>query len=316
MSARSAAPLTASLREATLDVLWRQWRAIGGAAAGGTASKQVDPEALCLASLVLLPHEPRLWTTMIDWLRLGASLVSVQRLKNLAAEFRGSRNMLSRLGAAVFEESKDARFRALAPRPAQSRAKLRTSIGSHPPKQRSGGPALQASPALLLRLRAGFGVSVKADLLAFLLGQRSRVSVATAAAALAYSTSAIFRALQDLLTAGFVRSTDQPTGTEYWVDAHQWHGVLGDRKAVGYWGFWRETLAYVAAVLEWEEEAGQRVLSEYASVTSLRKLARHHEPDLVRAGLLGPHLALPRSASLEHWQAFHEHLAQRMLESV
>jgi hypothetical protein len=316
MFAHSAAPLTLSLREATLDVLWRQWRAIGGAAAGGPARMQVDPEALCLASLVLQPHEPRLWTTMIDWLRLGAPLVSVQRLRNLAEEFPGSRDLLSRLAATVVEEGKDARFRALLAGLAGARAERRTRIGSYPPKQRSGGPALQASVALLLRLRAAFGVGIKADLLAFLLGQRLRVSVAMAAAALCYSTSAIFRALQDLLTAGFVKSTDQPTAAEYWLDAGPWYPLLGGANAVAYWGFWREALAYVAAVLGWEQDARRRVLSEYARATSLRKVAEHHEADLVRAGLLGPELALPQSASLEEWREFHERLAQRMLDRV
>lgn len=316
MSARAAANSTTGLLEATLDVLWRQWRAIGGAAAGGAATTQVDPETLCLASLVLQPHEPRLWTTMIDWLRLGAALVSVQRLKNLADEFPGSRDLLPRLAATVLEEGKDARFRALLTRLAGARAERRTRIGSHPPKQRSGGPALQASAALLLRLRAAFGVGVKADLVAFLLGQRVRVSVAMVAAALCYSTPAVFRALQDLRVAGFVRSTDQPTAAEYWIDTYRWYDLLGGQKAVAYWGFWRETIAYVAAVLAWEEEAGRRSFSEYARATSLRQVAEHHEPDLVRAGLLGPELALPQSANLADWREFHKHLAQRVLDRV
>ncbi len=316
MSAHAAAPLTASLLEPTLDVLWRQWRAIGGAAAGGAATTQVDPEALCIASLALERHEPRLWTAMTDWLRLGAALVSVQRLKNVAAQFPVGRELLERLAAAVLQEGKDARFKALLARLAKARAEHGTKVRSVPPKQRSAGPALQAPAALLLRLRAAFGVGVKADLLAFLLGQRLRVSVATAAAALAYSTPTVFRALQDLREAGFVRSTDQPSAAEYWVDAQRWYSVLGDQNAVAYWGFWRETLAYVAAVLAWEGETGRRSLSEYALGTSLREVAQRHESDLVRAGLVEPGLALPQSAALGDWRKLHKHLAEWLLGQV
>jgi hypothetical protein len=316
MSARTAAPLAASLREPTLDVLWRQWRAIGGAAAAGPATTQVDPEVLCIASLVLERHEPRLWTAMTDWLRLGAALVSVQRLKNLAVQFPVGRRLLERLGAAVVQEANGARFKTLLARSGQGRAQHGTRVKSIPPKQRSGGPALQAPAALLLRLRATFGVGVKSDLLAFLLGQRSRVSVATAAAALAYSTPTVFRALQDLHEASFVRSTDQPSGAEYWVDAQLWYSVLGGQKAIAYWGFWRETQAYITAVLAWEEEAARRSLSDYALGTSLREAAKPHEPDLVRAGLVGPGLALPQSAALGDWRDFHRHLAERLRSQV
>lgn len=253
---------------------------------------------------------------MTDWLRLGAALVSVQRLKNLAAQFPVGRQLLERLAAAVLQEANRARCKTLLPRSGKARAEHGTKVRSVPPKQRSAGPALQAPAALLLRLRAALGVGVKADLLAFLLGQRLRVSVATAAAALAYSTPTIFRALQDLRAAGFVRSTDKPSGAEYWVEAQRWYSVLGGQNAVAYWGFWRETLAYIAAMLAWEEGAERRSLSEYALGTSLREVAQRYEPDLVRAGLVEPGLALPQSAALGDWRELHRHLAKRLRSQV
>ena len=316
MSAHTVDLTTASLREATLDVLWRQWRAIGGAAAGAPATTQVDPEVLCVTSLVLEQREPRLWTAMTDWLRLGAALVSVQRLKNLAVQLPAGRKLLERLAAVVVPEANGARFKTLLARSGKARAQRGGRVRSAPPKQRSAGPALQAPAALLLRLRAAFGVGVKADLLAFLLGQRIRASVATTAAALAYSIPTAFRALQDLREAGFVRCTDQPSGAEYWVDVQPWYSVLGGQKAVAYWGFWREILVYVTAVLAWEVETERRSVSEYALGTSLRELAQRYEPDLVRAGLVEPGLALPQSAALGDWREFHRHLAERLRSQV
>lgn len=308
MSAQVAAPLTASLLEATLEVLWRQWRAIGGAAAGGPATTQVDPEALCVASLVLERHEPRLWIAMTDWLRLGASLVSVQRLKNLAAQFPDGRRQLERLALAVVEGAKDARWRSLL-----AGAEHGGKRPLLPAKRRSAGPALHAAPALVLRLRAAFAVGVKADLLAFLLGQPLRVSVAPAASSLGYSTPTVFRAFQDLHAAGFVRSADLPAAAEYWLDAFLWYRVLGGEDAVARWGFWREVLTYVCAVLRWEEQSKSRSLSDYARGVSLRELARRYEQDLVRAGVFEAGLALPPSTTPSDWRAFHRELAERLV---
>src|SRR4051812_33660386 len=64
----------ARLVEATADLLARQWRAIGGAAAGGAVRTQVDIEVLCLASMALERYEPRLPAILADWITLGASL--------------------------------------------------------------------------------------------------------------------------------------------------------------------------------------------------------------------------------------------------
>ncbi len=298
----------ARLLDATLDLLWRQWRAIGGAAAGrGAITKQVDPEALCLASLYLQEAEPRLWTVMVDWLRLGSALLSVQRLKNLAKQFPPVEDRLRALAAAAVEEAKDARWRSLlGPRPARKAAPRK------PMKLRGGGPALTAPPALVLRLRAAFQVGVKADLLAFLLGQPLRVSVSTAAQSLGYSVPPVFRALQDLVAAQLVQSGDFPSGAEYWVHIERWHEVLGGWQAIARWGFWREVLVYVCAALALEQRGQYRKGSDYARAAALRELALRHEGGLVRSGLVEH--GVPRSPSLEEWGAFHAELARRLAE--
>lgn len=300
----TAARIAASMRDATVDVLWRQWRALGAAATGTPVHRQVDPEVLCLASLVFEAHEPRLWVAMVDWLRVGARLVSVQRLKNLGDAIVGAGEHLPRLAATVVRDAGDARWRSLAP--ARSRAPKLPA----PVRARAGGLTLDAPPALMLRLRAAFGVGVKADLLAFLLGQRLRVSVATAATALGISKPTAFRGLQDLLDARIVNAIDLPTATEYWLDPARWLPLLAVTDETPRWGSWHEILAYVTAVARWDQ-MGTRG-SAYARVVSLRELAASHEPDLVRAEVLDNELALPRSAAADAWRSFHARLAERI----
>lgn len=302
--ARAEPPVAGNLFEATLDVLWRQWRAIGAAATGQPVARQVDPEALCLASLLLQDHEPRLWIAMTDWIRFGAPLLSVQRLKNLAKQFPNVTGGVKALALVAWREGRDARWKPVAGAVRPS-AKNRTSA-----KQRSAGPALMAAPALLLRLRAAFSVGVKADLLAFLLGQPYRVTVSTAAVSLGYAIPTIFRALQDFRAAGVVQSADLPSAAEYWVDSLRWQALLGNEQGIARWGFWREILAYVCAAFELEHRATYQRSSEYAKATSLRELATQHAGALVRAGVIEHEV--PRSPSLVEWQGFHEALAARI----
>lgn len=297
----------AKLRDVTLDVLWRQWRALGAAATGGPVTKQVDLEVLILGSLEFEYDEPRLWTVMVDWLRTSARLSSVQRLKNLVGQFTGAENQLARLAGVVTRDAGDARWRSL------TQSSSRGAKQPKPVRSRASGPTLESPPALLLRLRAGFGVGVKADLLAFLLGQRFSVSVATAASGLGHSKATVFRALQDLREAGMVRSSARQSAAEYWVETMEWASLLGGRDAIARWGYWREIVAYVAALTH-IENATRPVASEYARVVTVRRLLEEREPELARAGLVDRELRVPSSVVSTDWTAFHMMLAERLAE--
>jgi hypothetical protein len=294
---------SASLRDVAVAILWRQWRALGAAATGRPVARQIDLEVLILASLEFEPLEPRLWTVMVDWLRVSARLSSVQRLKNLVGQFSRAGEMLPRLASFVTRASGDARWRSL------GRSGARRGKAPAPARQRAAGPTLESPPALMLRLRAAFGVGVKADLLAFLLGQRVRVSVATVASALGHSKATVFRALQDVLEAGMIRTAPTTTASEYWLDTSPWASLLGGK--LSHWGYWREILSYVCGLVELERSTRPSA-SEYARAVSLRRLAEEHHSDLVRAELIDQNLAVPRSAEWQDWKVFHAQLADRL----
>ena len=166
----------------------------------------------------------------------------------------------------------------------------------------------------MLRLRAAFGVGVKADLLAFLLGQRFRVSVATAAAALGHSKPTVFRALQDLLEAQMIQTTPVPSAAEYWLDTPQWSHLLGGPEQIARWGHWREILSYVCGVVR--ASATRSSVSDYARAAGMRTLTEAQEADLVRAELVDPELPVPRSADAQEWKRFQATLAERLAERV
>lgn len=308
ISVQGEVPVADNLFETTIDLLWRQWRAIGGGAATNKrVSKQVDPEVLCLVSLVFRDHEARLWSVMSDWLRFGASLLSVQRIKNLTPQFPVAARDLEAVAEVALHEGKDARWKSLLERRRAGRRPARAG------KQRSAGVAITDRAALVLRMRAAFNVGLKADLFAFLLGQAYRVTVSAAASALSYGVPAVFRALQDLLDAEIVRSTNLPAAAEYWVERVKWFDVLGGADAIADWGYWREVLVYACAAFDLERRRDYLKSSEYARATALRELAQRHEAGLMRSGLVEQ--GIPSSATWGEWRDFHNALAGGMAKA-
>jgi hypothetical protein len=298
---------------AVVEVLWRQSRAIGAAASGKAAERSiVDPEALILASLCYRESEPRLWTVIADWLREGSRLLSVQRLRNLRSAFPGlSAEGLSELARAAIAQAGDARWKPLVSRQPGRVAPKRKS-GPAAPRIRSAGPVLDTGPALLLRLRAAFGVGLKADLVGFLMSNQVSTTVASAAKALGYSVPPIFRSLQDLVAAGIARTVARPAAMEYAIDSGPWEKVLG-RLFPPFWRPWKETFAYALAlrqaVIQWED----RTVSEYAAAVRLRELGEGWSESIVRAGLyvedLRDRVKAPDSADLSAWSDFNVKLA-------
>lgn len=73
------------LFEALLTLLWEQWTALGvpGQAAVKDTSVILDPEALLLFSAGFARYDQRLYDLILDWLRIHAAQINIQRLKAL-----------------------------------------------------------------------------------------------------------------------------------------------------------------------------------------------------------------------------------------
>jgi hypothetical protein len=258
------AELSSTLREAALSVVWLQWRALGAqTATRGQARSMVDPEALVLLSLALDAAEPRLWDVMGDWAILNASLLSVQRIKNLIGHHPG--DVRTRVGAfahLVQTEAKDVRWRSLATEPLEGAGPARRTN-----KLRAREASFDHAAALWLRLRLALSVGIKADTMAFLLGRAGGWASGRAiASATSYTLPAVRRAVEDLSQAGLVLSRKRPhmAAVEYSVRHQSWGEVLGLDTAVPPWRNWHERFAFVVAFLAWAERTGEKNVTSYA----------------------------------------------------
>ncbi len=307
------------LRQTLLTVAWRQWRVLGAGAVhwpskgegprGGKDSRRhphalVDPEALILVSLVLLDHERRLSDLLHDWGARNSDLLSVQRMKNLEADYPAPvRGPLSHrvawFAAVARDEGKDLRWRSLAQdwpgELAKGQDKLPPALsafstrayGAHAPadaktKTRAVRARLVAGATLMLRLRLGLGVGVKADLISFLLARvEEPATIREISDATRYTVAAVRRAADDLAAARLIESLDgQPAGYRVTYDA--WAPLLGLHERPPRWASWHERFQFASAFIQWADVARERPLSTYAFGANGRDLLERNRPAFER----------------------------------
>lgn len=272
MSETTLPSIEKTVRDVGVQAVWEQWASLGG---GGIPtgdrppSSIVDPEALLLLSLTLVPAEKRLPDLIRWWAEVGSSLLSVQRTKTLLDDFPAGAEERLPSFAAWAVEAGDKRWRSYeSPGAPSSTDRARKGRDE---------PLLQAPSSLLVRLRAGFGVGAKADVLTYLLGiGEESVPTRTVTEATAYSRATVRGALKDLSRAGFIekrsgrparyRAPLGPWGTLLWHEAQS--------STPPRWRHWHVLFAFLAEALQWARQA--RGQSAYVRSTRARDIFKAH----------------------------------------
>ena len=281
------APITLAkeIREATLLLLWRQWRAVGASVSNvGPANSIVDPEALLLMSLWMLDHERRLSDVMASWVRANSQLVSIQRLRNLSPAFPATvTHRLSALAELAMRDAKDARWKSL-------RTKNGADLGQRETKARAIEVRLYSWATLVLQLRRGMGVGAKADVLAYVLGMNVIppvwASVSTIAGAVTYTPASVRSVSDDLAGARFIRSLDTVEGERnaqrlYSADATAWVQLLRISPNQPGWINWKGHFLFIIDLLAWLDAIVKKPVSAYAQDVGARELLTRHSATLV-----------------------------------
>ena len=232
-----------------------------------------------LASLALMPRERRLGDVLLWWASVGSRLLSVQRIRSLLDRFPTSdaEGALQAFAASAVEAG-DRRWKRFAgPQGLDAR-----------PGKGADAPDLSTSAAVVLRLRAAFGVSAKADLLAVLLGSESPATVRELAESLGYSTVAVRVALGEMTLARVAVPTGASPAAYRAADAAQWSALVADGPRPQ-WGHWAEAFSVLLAVAEWGESASE--WTPYVASSKARDLAERHARPL--------RLIAPEASSLD-----------------
>ncbi len=259
------------LNEITTQLAWRQWRAIGGSASSRESwHSVVDPEALILASLFLVEHEPRIEDVMFSWVEVNADLLSVQHLKNLQKSYPPE----------IKERVSDfaRRTRSLAKHPRWDT--LSEDVGNEtftalPDVRRATRVSAGRNANLLLRLRMAFGVGVKADVMSVVLGSSRPVTVRELADSLSYTLVGTRSAVLDLARAEFIIPITGKPAT-FSAPYAEWQALLG-LNAQPRWVTWHHWFAFAIDYITWREKPRTKKLSEYAMDVKTRELVARHD---------------------------------------
>jgi hypothetical protein len=298
------------VRDVAGELAWRQWAALGRVAASSRQARGiVDPEALLLLSLHLADGEARMARLLPWWAVVGARLLSVQRAKNLASEYPAElEGALGRFARSAIQIGGDHRWRSVAGR---------TAIGTPRPKDVAAGPVVATPPSLMLRLRLGFGVGIKADVLAVLLGMAgAHRTVQQVARATRYHPRAVRRALEELAAARFVLAAESAP-ISYYVDAGAWTAVLAMPGGPPPWRPWADAFPLMAALSTWLAGPLTEGVSTYLLSSSARDLVERHLHAFQQFGVAPPSSeAFPGEA---YWEPFADAVrlwVQRLLDVV
>ncbi|MHB0961802.1 MAG: hypothetical protein ACYC5V_01210 [Gemmatimonadaceae bacterium] len=242
----------------------------------------VDIEALLLGSLGLASRVPRLLTLATDWTLENSQLLSIARLRALlAGPFKQAGVDIGELAQRVATEGGDARWRALATAGSISNnAKDRSA----PSSRKAMPPRWRGAESLLLQLRRGFGVGVKPDLLAILLGARGAwMDAAQLADLSAYTVSAVRRAADDMASARFIESSGGHSRA-FRADVGAWSSLL---PSIGdpLWRRRTDGFAFVRRWLHHAEQKAEHPVSELALSISFGALMTDYWPLWLEAGV-------------------------------
>ncbi len=293
------ATVASRTEEATVRACWRQWRALKGeglVAGERPAQAIIDPEALVLASLAMRHREQRLRDVLWWWAHRGARLLSVQRLKTIQTAFPEAM-LQGGVGwfASVAMTAGDARWKKLA---GGNTSEETARTGKGPVELHLLEPS-----TLMLRLRAGFGVGAKADLMAFLIGASSALqqkgiwaTESVMSKAVSYSRASVARAAAEMSLARFIEaSADRPP--MYTLDEDAWAGVLrlwdpyrpaknavlSEASApfdIPPWRFWSHAFGFLVATHTWAQEASQSQVAPVVNASRARDIVERFKPYL------------------------------------
>lgn len=140
---------------------------------------------------------------------------------------------------------------------------------------------------LMLRLRAAFGVDVRTDVLAYLIGRSDAwADTREIAEALGYAKFSVRGACEALANARLIEE-GRARPVKYYANARRWSAFLGLRR-VPAWQPWGEVYALALRLLAWLRTEGAQPMSATLAASPARELIETHAAALRQLQLTVP----------------------------
>lgn len=237
-------------KDALLSLLWRQWSAVGVPGYSGKEDNSiVDPEALLIFTCAIARNDPRLFDEVLDWLETNGDLINIQRLKMIITreDFSGktvlaamaetigrgyrARKWKGLFGPDVAAHKPEPLFYSPGNMPLEhfgNADKVFLHYGFSRGRIKSRGraaPPQYLRNALILRLRALFGVTVRPEILAYLFTHESAHPSIIAKEAY-FSQKAVQDAMVEMGKSGVISVRTAGREKRYRLDKNSWASLL------------------------------------------------------------------------------------------
>jgi hypothetical protein len=292
-----------------LDLLWRQWTALGVSGhAEGAVPWVIDPEALLLSTCAFGRYEPRLFDEALDYLRANGWVMNGQRLGTLLRdEVWSGASVAGAVAGFLSTGSQALKWRRLSqhlPRnaPAKEFFYLKNGrplpVAGEPESHfaewgwqrgplRLRGHSLPFRPLelgnLLVQLRALCGVNVRAELVAYLLTHETGHPAEIARAAY-YHKRTVQDVLAEMNQSGVVEIRQTGREKHYWVRTAEWMALLQRGEPMPRWVGWPPLLSALEQIWIELNEPRLDALEPLMLSSVLRQLMVKVRPALERTG--------------------------------
>lgn len=327
------------LRRSIVDLLWRQWSALGVAGhAAERSNVAVDPEALLLFSSVFARHDARLFDEIADWLQQNGDWINLLRMARLQREHDlGNVTVLGALAEHLVRSSSHAKWKVFAKKPPQSEQLaplfphllspgrtdeifsrwgwLRTPLES---RGLSKPPRPNHPASFLLKLRALFGMQSRAEVLAWLLAHESG-HPAQIARETGYFRGSVQNVLNELEVSGHVYATRDGREKRFIAPREHWRFLLTwAPNGAAEFPRWVPWAVLFTLIRRFHDVIASPAFASYSSDLQAIELNRELSPLITRLsseGFQGQDFAEPiERRSAEQILASFQHLISELME--
>ncbi len=329
------------LHKRMLDLIWRQWTALGVHGYGSSwEGSPVDPDALLLFSCTAARQDSRLFDAMVEWMEHNGRYIAVTRVRRMlgSGAFAGEQVFHAIVQATADSES--------APKWKRLAGRFEREPGEEPLFYLSGGKPLPVvgepdsqflkwglvrdrydsrgvagtfdsrnPAAILLRLRALLGVNARCEILLYLMLNASGTPRAMARAC-GYEPTTVVKAMREMTDSGLLAVGKDGRHTVYRIEAGDWWRLLSEKDVALSWISWSQLFGALESIMSALDHAVRTEESELAQASMLRRVFEQGVIEgLEKAGLawrFGNFHALPGAALIPHTIAKLDQLLQEL----
>lgn len=294
-------PLSERIDQRLFELAWSLWTELG---INGTkrlhSNCMVALEELIILTAVIAQQDPRLRDEALDWCTRYHHFVSISRLKSLVKMYDVTVAKSFSLFAATLNRSSNANwplFDAASPL-------------AFTPSNKSRAPNCELPALLNLRLRALFGVGVRADLITFFLIQEKNGFTAADATEIGYSKRTLAELLDQLTQSGlFHAATRRNQQVFSFIKRDQMKEIIGAFPNVLL--AWRQVLEVILPLRSLIKDIENK--SAAIKTVEIRNLLIRLEDKLDKVNLTPP----PFKGDLEqYWDSFSSWMLNSLQETL